>query len=79
MEEVKKKDDGTYNTLADNQALARRKRINRYKKMIIRILLALVIISIVLWVYIIFKIEGIEDKINGLGMIIMNETRRIIR
>lgn len=79
MEEVKTKENNIHTDLSENEAAARRKRINRYKKMILRTLLILVIISIVLWIYIIFKIEGIEDKINGLGLTIMNGTRRIIR
>lgn len=45
--------------------------------MILRVLFALVIISIILWIYIIFKIKGIEDKMNGLGLIIMNGAWRI--
>lgn len=71
--------ENNIHTLSENQAAARRKRINRYKKMILRTLLILVIISIVLWIYIIFRIEGIEDKLSGIGLTIMNETRRIVR
>lgn len=71
--------ENNIHTLSENQAAARRKRINRYKKMILQTLLILVIISIVLWIYIIFKIEGIENKLSGIGLTIMNETRRIVR
>lgn len=79
MEEVKTKDNNIHTDLSEYEAAVRRKRINRYKKMILRTLLVLVIISIVLWIYIIFKIEGIEDKINALGLTIMNGTWRVIR
>lgn len=78
MEEQKMKEDNI-RKLSDSQAAARKKRINRYKKMILRFLFALIIISIVLWIYIIFKIEGIENKLSGLGLTIMNETRRIVK
>ena len=71
--------ENNIHTLSENQAAARRKRINRYKKLILQTLLILVIISIVLWIYIIFKLEGIEDKLSGIGLTIMNETRRIVR
>lgn len=48
----------------------RRKRVNRYKKLILRTLLLLVIITIILWIYIVFKVNDIEDKINNLNLMI---------
>ncbi len=57
----------------------RRKRINRYKKIILRTLLILVIITIILWIYIIFKVGSIENKINGLNLAITETLWRIKR
>lgn len=56
----------------------RRKRINRYKKMILRALLILVIITIILWIYIVFKVNDIEDKINNFNLMITSNLWRII-
>lgn len=56
----------------------RRKRINRYKKMILRALLILVIITIILWIYILFKVNDIEDKINNFNLMITSNLWRII-
>ena len=56
----------------------RRKRINRYKKMILRTLLILVIITIILWIYIVFKVNDIEDKINNFNLMITSNLWRII-
>lgn len=55
----------------------RRKRINRYKKMILRILLILVIVTIILWIYIIFKVIDIENSIDGLNLAITYRLWRI--
>ncbi len=57
----------------------RRKRINRYKKIILRTLLILVIVTIILWIYIIFKVGSIENKINGLNLAITETLWRIKR
>lgn len=46
----------------------KRKRINRYKKMIIRTLIILIIITMILWGYIIFRLNDIENKIDSLGV-----------
>ena len=51
----------------------KRKRINRYKKMIIRTLITLIIITLILWVYIIFRLNIIESKINELGIFYITE------
>lgn len=56
----------------------RRRRVNRYKKMILRTLLLLVIITIILWIYIVFKINDIEDKINHLNIMVTYNLWRII-
>lgn len=56
----------------------RRKRVNRYKKMILRALLILVIITIILWIYILFKVNDIEDKINNFNLMITSNLWRII-
>ena len=49
----------------------RRKRINRYKKMILRILFIFIIINVVLWIYIMFKMNNIEDKINDMNLVVL--------
>lgn len=56
----------------------KRKRINRYKKIIVRILLVLIVVSIILWIYVILKINILENKIDNVNAGMINEIWRIV-
>ncbi len=47
----------------------KRRRINRYKKIIVWTLGILILLTLALWIYIIFKINVIEGKIDSLNSI----------
>lgn len=60
-----------------NDVSEKRKRINRYKKIIIRVLIGMVVISLILWIYIVFKINKLDDQINGLLISVYEKTWRM--
>lgn len=62
---------------ASSKDAEKRKRINRYKKLIIRVLIAMIMISVILWIYIVFKINRLEDQIDGLIITVYEKTRRM--
>lgn len=55
----------------------RRKRINKYKKVIIYTLISLLIVNIVLWAVIILKVNSIEDRLANFNLAIIYNKWRI--
>lgn len=56
----------------------RRKRINRYKKIIIYTMAALVVISIILWIAILFKMNQIDQRIDNISLTIADDIWRTL-
>ncbi len=76
MEESRTKEDA--DSIEASVNIERRKRINRYKKMILRFLMILIVITVILWIYIIFMVNRLENRIDALNLSMISEIRRII-
>lgn len=56
----------------------RRKRINRYKKVIIYTMAAVIVISIILWITILFKMNQIDQRIDNISLTIVDDIWRTL-
>ena len=56
----------------------RRKRINRYKKVIIYTMAAVILLSIVLWIAILVKMNQIDQRIDNISLTIVDDIWRIL-
>lgn len=56
----------------------RRKRINRYKKVIIYTMAAVIVLSIILWIAILFKMNQIDQRIDNISLTIVNDIWRTL-
>lgn len=56
----------------------RRKRINRYKKVIIYTMAAVILLSIVLWIAILVKMNQIDQRIDNISLTIVNDIWRTL-
>ena len=56
----------------------RRKRINRYKKVIIYTMAAVILLSIILWIAILVKMNQIDKRIDNISLTIVNDILRTL-
>ncbi len=56
----------------------RRKRINRYKKVIIYTMAAVILLSIVLWIAILVKMNQIDQRIDNISLTIVDDIWRTL-
>ncbi len=56
----------------------RRKRINRYKKVIIYTMAAVIVLSIILWIAILFKMNQIDQRIDNISLTIVDDIWRTL-
>ena len=56
----------------------RRKRINRYKKVIIYTMAAVILLSIILWIAILVKMNQIDQRIDNISLTIVNAIWRTL-
>ncbi len=56
----------------------RRKRINRYKKVIIYTMAAVILLSIILWIAILVKMNQIDQRIDNISLTIVNDIWRTL-
>lgn len=56
----------------------RRKRINRYKKVIIYTMAAVILLSIILWIAILVKMYQIDQRIDNISLTIVNDIWRTL-
>ena len=56
----------------------RRKRINRYKKVIIYTRAAVIVLSIILWIAILFKMNQIDQRIDNISLTIVDDIWRTL-
>lgn len=56
----------------------RRKRINRYKQIIIYIMAAVIVISILLWIVILFKMNHLNQRIDNISRTIVDDMWRTL-
>lgn len=56
----------------------RRKRINRYKKVIIYTMAAVILLSIILWIAILFKMNQIDRRIDNISLTIVDDIWRTL-
>ncbi len=56
----------------------RRKRINRYKKVIIYTMAAVILLSIILWIAILVKMNKIDQRIDNISLTIVNDIWRTL-
>ncbi len=56
----------------------RRKRINRYKKVIIYTMAAVILLSIILWIAILVKMNQIDQRTDNISLTIVNDIWRTL-
>ncbi len=56
----------------------RRKRINRYKKVIIYTMAAVILLSIILWIAILVKMNQIDQRIDNISLTIVDDIWRTL-
>ena len=56
----------------------RRKRINRYKKVIIYTMAAVILLSIILWIAILVKMNQMDQRIDNISLTIVNDIWRTL-
>ncbi len=56
----------------------RRKRINRYKKVIIYTMAAVIVLSIILWIAILFKMNQIDQRIDNISLTMVDDIWRTL-
>ncbi|MCI8669983.1 MAG: hypothetical protein HFI34_10785 [Lachnospiraceae bacterium] len=56
----------------------RRKRINLYKKVIIYTMAAVILLSIILWIAILFKMNQIDQRIDNISLTIVEDIWRTL-